>query len=132
MINLKYIKYANNRIYRFISTDSKVIYTGLAKCLNTRLKQHFSPKVSHLPKKVYNKTTIVEIIPMKSYEEALAAEQLSINLYKCRYNKRYKIKNVDIKIDSKYDYLDYKWNVYWKLQHLDTEKLILLKNKILL
>ena len=120
---MKYIKCTKSGIYRFISTDNKVIYTGSAKCLDTRLKQHFSPKGSHLPKEVYNKTAIVEIIPMESYGEALAAEQWAINHYKCHYNKRDKVKNIDVKIDPKYDYLDDKWKVYWKLKPLDTEKI---------
>lgn len=123
MINLKYIKCTKSGIYRFISTDNKVIYTGSAKCLDTRLKQHFSPKGSHLPKEVYDKTAIVEIIPMESYGEALAAEQWAINHYKCLYNKRDKVKNIDVKIDPKYDYLDDKWKVYWKLKPLDAEKI---------
>lgn len=120
---MKYVKCTKSGIYRFISTDNKIIYTGSAKCLDTRLKSHFSPKGSHLPKEVYNKTAIVEIIPMKSYGEALAAEQWAINHYKCRYNKRDKVKNIDVKIDPKYDYLDDKWKVYWKLQPLDDEKI---------
>ena len=120
---MKYIKCTKSGIYRFISTDNKVIYTGSAKCLDTRLKQHFSPKGSHLPKEVYNKTAIVEIIPLESYGDALAAEQWSINHYKPRYNKRDKAKSIDVKIDPKYDYLDDQWKVYWKLQPLDTEKI---------
>lgn len=116
-------KCTKSGIYRFISTDNKVIYTGSAKCLDTRLRQHFSPKGSHLPKEVYDKTAIVEVIPMDSYAEALAAEQWSINHYKCRYNKRDKAKNIDVKIDPKYDYLDDKWKVYWKLKELDKDKI---------
>ena len=123
MINLKYIKCTKSGIYRFISTDGNVIYTGSAKCLDTRLKQHFSSKGSHLPKEVYNKTAIVEIIPLESYGDALAAEQWSINHYKPRYNKRDKAKSIDVKIDPKYDYLDNQWKVYWKLKPLDTEKI---------
>ena len=120
---MKYVKCTKSGIYRFISTEGKVIYTGSAKCLDKRLKSHFSPKGSHLPKEVYDKTAIVEIIPMKSYGDALAAEQWAINHYKCRYNKRDKSKSIDVKIDPKYDYLDDKWKVYWKLKHLDTEKI---------
>ena len=116
-------KCTKSGIYRFISTEGEVIYTGSAKCLDTRLRQHFSPKGSHLPKEVYDKTAIVEIIPMDSYAEALAAEQWSINHYKCHYNKRDKAKNIDVKIDPKYDYLDDKWKVYWKLKELDKDKI---------
>ena len=116
-------KCTKSGIYRFISTEGEVIYTGSAKCLDTRLRQHFSPKGSHLPKEVYDKTAIVEVISMESYAEALAAEQWSINHYKCRYNKRDKAKNIDVKIDPKYDYLDDKWKVYWKLHPLDAEKI---------
>lgn len=120
---MKYVKCTKSGIYRFISTDNKVIYTGSAKCLDTRLKSHFSPKGSHLPKEVYNNTAIVEIIPMDTYGDALAAEQWAINHYKCRYNKRDKAKNIDVKIDPKYDYLDNKWKVYWKLKPLDKDKI---------
>ena len=120
---MKYVKCTKSGIYRFISTEGKVIYTGSAKCLDTRLKSHFSPKGSHLPKEVYNKTAIVEIIPMDTYGDALAAEQWAINHYKCRYNKRDKAKNIDVKIDPKYDYLDNKWKVYWKLRPLDKDKI---------
>lgn len=105
---MKYIKCTKSGIYRFISTDDKVIYTGSAKCLDTRLKQHFSNKGSHLSKDIYNQVAIVEIIPLSSYGEALSAEKWSINHYKPRYNKRDKAKNIDIKIDPKYDYLDSK------------------------
>ena len=120
---MKYVKCTKSGIYRFISTEGTVIYTGSAKCLDTRLKSHFSPKGSHLPKEVYNKTAIVEIIPMESYGDALAAEQWAINHYKCRYNKRDKSKSIDVKIDPKYDYLDNKWKVYWKLRTLDKDKI---------
>ena len=120
---MKYIKCTKSGIYRFISTDGNVIYTGSAKCLDTRLKQHFSSKGSHLPKEVYNKTAIVEIIPLESYGDALAAEQWSINHYKPRYNKRDKAKSIDVKIDPKYDYLDNKWKVYWKLKPLDKDRI---------
>lgn len=120
---MKYIKCTKSGIYRFISTDGNVIYTGSAKCLDTRLKQHFSSKGSHLPKEVYNKTAIVEIIPMESYGEALAAEQWSISKYRPLANKRDKSKSIDVKIDPKYDYLDDKWKVYWKLQPLDVDKI---------
>ena len=120
---MKYIKCTKSGIYRFISTDGNVIYTGSAKCLDTRLKQHFSSKGSHLPKEVYNKTAIVEIIPLESYGDALAAEQWSINHYKPRYNKRDKAKSIDVKIDPKYDYLDSKWKLYWKLRALDKDKI---------
>lgn len=120
---MKYVKCTKSGIYRFISTDNKVIYTGSAKCLDKRLKSHFSPKGSHLPKEVYDKTAIVEIIPMDTYGDALAAEQWAINHYKCRYNKRDKAKNIDVKIDPKYDYLDSKWKLYWKLRPLDKDKI---------
>ena len=120
---MKYIKCTKSGIYRFISTEGKVIYTGSAKCLDTRLKQHFSSKGSHLPKEVYNKTAIVEIIPMNSYGEALAAEQWSISKYRPSANKRDKSKSIDVKIDPKYDYLDDQWKVYWKLQPLDIDKI---------
>ena len=120
---MKYVKCTKSGIYRFISTEGKVIYTGSAKCLDKRLKSHFSPKGSHLPKEVYDKTAIVEIIPMDTYGDALAAEQWAINHYKCRYNKRDKVKNIDVKIDPKYDYLDNKWKVYWKLKPLDKDKI---------
>lgn len=120
---MKYIKCTKSGIYRFISTDDKVIYTGSAKCLDTRLKQHFSNKGSHLSKDIYNQVAIVEIIPLSSYGEALSAEKWSINHYKPRYNKRDKAKNIDIKIDPKYDYLDSKWKVYWRLQPLDKDRI---------
>ena len=60
---------------------------------------------------------------MDTYGDALAAEQWAINHYKCRYNKRDKSKSIDVKIDPKYDYLDKKWKVYWKLRPLDKDKI---------
>ena len=120
---MKYVKCTKSGIYRFISTEGNIIYTGSAKSLDTRVRQHFSSKGSHLSKDVYNQVAIVEIIPLESYGEALAAEQWSINHYKPKYNKRDKAKNIDIKIDPKYDYLDSKWKVYWRLQPLDKDRI---------
>ena len=116
------MKCTKSGIYRFISTDGKIIYTGSAKCIDTRLKAHFSPKGSHLPKEVYDQVSIVEIIPFDDYGSALAAEQWSINHYKPKYNKRDKVKNIDVKT-SRLDYLDSKWQTYMKLKPLDTEKI---------
>lgn len=44
-------------VYRLVNNDSRIIYVGRCKSLDSRLKQH-----SHLPKEAYDEVARIEYI----------------------------------------------------------------------
>lgn len=119
------IKYKGPGCYRFLDELENTIYIGSAKNIHKRLSSHFSPKGSNVSKEAYNKTARVEITKTDSYPTALALEQVLINRYKPKYNKKDKSKNMNSKVvknEEEYYKLE-KWKLYYDIKELDKDKI---------
>lgn len=119
------IKYKGPGCYRFIDELGNVIYIGSAKDIHKRLNTHLRGKGSHLPKEVYNQIAKVEITKTSDYPTALALEQVLINKYKPKYNKKDKSRNMNSKVvknEEKYSKLE-NWKLYYDIKELDRDKI---------
>lgn len=125
------MRYKSNGCYRFLDELENTIYIGSAKNIDRRLNSHFKGKQGHLGKDVYNQVARVQICKTSDYATALALEQVLINKYKPRFNKKDKEHNIDSKVVDNLD-LYYKlenWELYIKRKKLDREKIKLTKKQ---
>lgn len=117
-------KYIGPGCYRFLDNQARTIYIGSAKNIHRRLfSQHFKKNGghSHLPLDCYNSVCKIEIMKTKDYPEALALEQILIDRYIPRYNKRDKRKDL---FNNSYDSdIKEKWKLYYTFREFDFNKI---------
>ena len=117
-------KYTSAGCYRFLDSQANTIYIGSSKNIHRRLfSQHFKRNgtFGHLPEICYKSTCKIEIMKTSDYAEALKAEQILIDRYIPRYNKRDKRKdlfNNTYKSDIKE-----KWKLYYTFREFDFNKI---------
>ena len=82
-------------------------------------------KGSRLPQEAYNQIARVEITKTSDYPTALALEQVLINKYKPKYNKKDKSRNMNSKVvknEEEYSKLE-NWKLYYDIKELDKDKI---------
>lgn len=123
-------KYTGPGCYCFKSSQGKIIYIGSSKNIHRRLfSQHFKKNGSfgHLPNICYESTCKIEIMKTKDYAEALKAEQILIDIYIPKYNKRDKRKDL---FNKTYDSdIKENWKLYHVFKEFDTEKIEISKKQ---
>lgn len=123
-------KYTGPGCYRFLDSQANTIYIGSAKNIHRRLfSQHFKKNGghSHLSLDCYNSVCKIEIMKTTDYPEALALEQILIDRYIPKYNKRDKRKdlfNNSYKSDIKEN-----WKLYYTFREFDFNKIELSKKQ---
>ena len=123
-------KYNGSGCYRFLDSEAKVIYIGSAKNIHRRLfGGHFkgSGKYGHLSDTCYNSVCRIEIMKTKDYPTALSLEQILIDRYIPKYNKKDKRKdlfNMSYESDVKES-----WKLYYKFKDYDFDKIEVSKRK---
>lgn len=87
-------------VYRFLSSDGKVIYVGKAKSLRSRVRSYFRPSAAHPPRvaALVSEVTDLETIVVDSEFEAFLLENHLIKKERPRYN-------VVLRDDKSYPYL---------------------------
>ena len=123
-------KYTDSGCYRFLDSEARVIYIGSAKNIQRRLfGGHFksSGKYGHLPSECYRSVARIEIMKTKDYPSALSLEQILIDRYIPKYNKKDKRKdlfNRQYQSDIKEN-----WKLYYKFREFDKDKIQIGKRK---
>ena len=123
-------KYTGPGCYCFKSSQGRIIYIGSSKNIHRRLfSQHFKKNETygHLPKECYKSTCRIEIMKTKDYPTALSLEQILIDRYIPKYNKKDKRKdlfNMSYESDVKES-----WKLYYKFKDYDNEKIEISKRK---
>ena len=117
-------KYTSAGCYRFLDSQANTIYIGSSKNIHRRLfSQHFKRNgtFGHLPEICYKSTCKIEIMKTDDYAEALKAEEILIDRYIPRFNKRNKRKdlfNKTYKSDLKEC-----WKLYYTFSEFDFNKI---------
>ncbi len=125
------LRYKESGCYRFLDELENVIYVGVAENIDRRINSHFRGKQGHLGKKVYDQVAIVEITKTNDYPTALALENVLINKYKPKYNRKDKKHSIDSKVvkdEEEYSKLE-NWELYIKRKKLNKEKINLNKKQ---
>lgn len=125
------LRYKESGCYRFLDELENIIYVGSAKNIDRRLNSHFHGHQGHLGKKIYDQVARVEITRTADYPTALALEQVLINKYKPKYNKKDKEHNMNSKVvkdEEEYSKLE-NWELYIKRKKLNKEKINLNKKQ---
>ena len=123
-------KYNGSGCYRFLDSEARVIYIGSAKNIHRRLfGGHFksSGGRGHLSDNCYNSVARIEIMKTKDYPTALSLEQILIDRYIPKYNKKDKRKDL---FNRQYE-SDVKesWKLYYKFKDYDFDKIEISKRK---
>lgn len=117
-------KYTGPGCYRFLDNQANTIYIGSSKNINRRLfGQHFKKNgtFGHLPEVCYRSTCKIEIMKSNDYPEALALEQILIDRYIPKFNKRDKRKDL---FNKKYKSdIKEKWKLYHTFNEYDFNKI---------
>ena len=96
-------------VYRFISTEGKVIYIGKTINIHNRMKQHF--RAGHLPLECYKSCARIEYQKYKTESDSLIMETYYITKYNPKFNQLQKSRDIPcIEFDEK------KWKIYKELQ----------------
>lgn len=123
-------KYTGSGCYRFLDNEARVIYIGSAKNMHTRLfSQHFKKNGghSHLPLECYDSVCKIEIMKSTDYAEALKLEQILIDRYIPKYNKRDKRKDL---FNKTYDSdIKENWKLYYTFREYDFNKIEISKKQ---
>jgi predicted GIY-YIG superfamily endonuclease len=77
-----------NCVYRFLNTDSNIIYVGRTSNIAERMRQHFCYG-GHLSNECYGRTNKIEYIECNSHNEACILEIYLISKYKPKWNKSF-------------------------------------------
>ena len=123
-------KYTGPGCYRFLDNQARTIYIGSAKNIHHRLfSQHFKKNGghSHLPIECYNSVYKLEIMKTNDYPEALKLEQILIDRYIPKYNKRDKRKDL---FNQKYKSdIKEKWTLYYTFREFDADKIVMTRKQ---
>ena len=117
-------KYIGPGCYRFLDDEARVIYIGSSKNIHRRLfSQHFKKNgtFGHLPEICYRSTAKIEIMKTNDYPDALKLEQILIDRYIPRYNKKDKRKDL---FNKSYDSdIKEKWTLYYAFREYNFNKI---------
>ena len=129
MFNIQKI-YKGPGCYRFLDGEARVIYIGSSKNIHRRLfSQHFKKNGGHghLPIDCYNSVYKIEIMKTNDYPDALKLEQILIDRYVPRYNKRDKRKDL---FNNSYDSdIKENWHLYYSFKEYDFNKIELTRKQ---
>ena len=96
-------------VYRFVSTEGKVIYIGKTINIHNRMKQHF--RAGHLPIECYRSVSRIEYQKYRTESDSLIMETYYITKYNPKYNQLQKSRDIpNIEFNEK------KWRIYKELQ----------------
>lgn len=102
-------------VYRFVDCSLNVLYVGKTVNMDRRINQHFSSR-SHLAKTdLYEQVHKIEYLKCKTEYDALVKELYYINVFKPKYNKQSKIKQIIQRNDSDI------WRTYKIVKPLECE-----------
>ena len=117
-------KYIGPGCYRFLDDEARVIYIGSSKNIHRRLfSQHFKKNgtFGHLPEICYRSTAKIEIMKTNDYPDALKLEQILIDRYIPRYNKKDKRK--DLFNNSYTSDIKERWTLYYAFREYNFNKI---------